>query len=454
MDDDEIGDGPDGLRGGSFRRFASLTGAGLGMSSALLGRKLLSAVTFASKDKREAAFSQTLAREGKQLAEILGRLKGASMKVGQMLSADPDLVPPEMASALATLQTESPPMAWPTVAAILMKAWGVAPAELFSEIDEAPRGSASIGQVHRARLKDDVLPGAPRILAIKVQYPGVEAALQSDVRNLGSLMKVSRVVFDKRRVEGWLAEVEEQLLHEVDYALEGQSLAGFAEVFAHFPDFVVPEAVPALTRRNVLAMGWLDGDKLDRAALARPLAERTVIAERMAATWIELFFRHRWLHGDPHPGNFLLLPDGRIGVLDFGATKRLEPALTDGLIDLFQHLWRADHGRALEHMVALGFGDGGAATKVDPALLGEYLALVCAPFLTQGRFDYGAWKPHAAIKRMTLRHPSLWKLAPPHDLLPVVRVASGLKGLFGRLGVALDVRAMLERVAAGGSARV
>ena len=424
--------------GGRFSRFASLTGAGLGLSTAVLGRKLFSAVTFASKDKREAALSRTLAKEGLHLAELLGRMKGASMKLGQMLSADPDLVPPELSSALATLQTESPPMPWSTVAQILQRAWGAPIDTILVRVDETPRGSASIGQVHRATLMDGTL------VAIKVQYPGVEAALGNDIKNLRSLMKLSRVVFDKARVEGWLSEIEEQLLAEVDYVAEAANLRGFGKVFEAFPDFVVPTPNDSLTRRNVLVMSWLEGDKLDRAALARPPKERQVIAERMARTWSELFFRHRWLHGDPHPGNFLLLPDGRIGVLDFGATKRLPDALTDGVMDLFGHLWAGDERGALTLMGAMGFGDKDAAAKVDPALLGEYLRLVIAPFLAHGPFDYGKWKPHAAIKRMTIRHPSLWKLAPPKDLLPVLRVASGLKGLFAKLGVSLDLRRILE----------
>lgn len=412
------------------------------MSTAILGRKLVSAVTFASKDKREAALSRTLEKEGLHLAELLGRMKGASMKLGQMLSADPDLVPPELSNALATLQTESPPMAWATVAQILERAWGAPLATVLSAVDETPRGSASIGQVHRATLRDG------RVVAIKVQYPGVEAALDNDIKNLRSLMKLSRVVFDKARVEGWLGEVEEQLLAEVDYLAEAANLTHFGRVFEAFPAFVVPAPVIALTRRHVLVMSWLDGDKLDRAALDRPLEERTLIAERMARAWIDLVFHHRLLHGDPHPGNFLLLPDGRIGVLDFGATKRLPEALTAGVMDLFAHLWAGDERRALALMGELGFGDKASAAKVDPALLGEYLRLVVAPFLAEGRFDYGSWRPHAAIKRMTIRHPSLWKLAPPKDLLPLLRVASGMKGLFGKLGVSLDLRRMLQETRA------
>jgi predicted unusual protein kinase regulating ubiquinone biosynthesis (AarF/ABC1/UbiB family) len=369
-------------------------------------------------------------------------MKGASMKLGQMLSADPDMVPPELADALATLQTESPPMPWPVVKDVLTRAWGTSPESLLAEIDQRPCGSASIGQVHRATLRDG------RAIAVKVQYPGVEAALADDVRNLRSLMRLSRVVFDKARVEGWLAEVEAQLLGEVDYLAEAEALAGFARVFDAFEDFAVPRPVPGLTTRNVLAMTWLEGEKLDRAARPLPEDERSRIAERMARTWIALFFRHRWLHGDPHPGNFLLLGDGRIGVLDFGATKRLPAALTDGVMDLFERRWQGDDHGALTLLGRLGFGEQGAAGKVEPALLGDYLRLILAPFLVRSRFDYASWKPHAAIKRMTLRHPSLWKLAPPRDLLPVLRVASGLKGLFGKLGASVDVRSILEETRA------
>ncbi|HRE88311.1 MAG TPA: AarF/ABC1/UbiB kinase family protein [Myxococcota bacterium] len=420
-------------------RLASVTGLTAGLSARLLGHKVMNTLTFSSKERREERLSRLMTQEGRRIVEVLGKMKGASMKVGQILSADPDLVPPELASELASLQTAAPPMPWAQVRAVLEAAWDRPIEAVMQSFEPTPRGAASIGQVHRGTLHDG------RVVAIKLQYPGVEDALKSDLKNLGALMSVARVVFDKRRVEGWLSEVESQLIGEADYEGEGQRLAEFSALFERFMGFAVPTPVPEWTRRDVLVMSWVDGDKLDTALMERDAETRRATCERLARTWVVCCFEHQVVHGDPHPGNFLLQPGGVIGVLDFGAIKRLPVALTDGLLELFRLLWRRDGEGALALMTRLGFGEEGA--KVSPGLLLEYLELICAPFIHEGPFDYGAWRPHRAIKRETLSHPSLWRLAPPEDLLPLVRVASGMKGLFSRLGVSLDVRAMLEEVA-------
>lgn len=421
-------------------RFASVTGLTAGLSARLIGHKVVNMLTLSSKERRDERLSRLMTSEGKRIVEVLGKMKGASMKIGQILSADPDLVPPELANELATLQTAAPPMPWLQVKAVLEAAWDRPLEAVLRSFEPTPRGAASIGQVHRGTLHDG------RDVAIKLQYPGVEDALRSDLKNLATLLGVARVVFDKRRVEGWLAEVESQLVDEADYEGEGRRLAEFSTLFSRFEGFAVSTPVAEWTRRDVLVMSWVEGTKLDTALMGCDPEVRRATCERLARTWVACCFEHQVVHGDPHPGNFLLQNDGTIGVLDFGAIKRLPVALTDGLLELFGLLWRKDGEGALALMTRLGFGEEGA--KVSPTLLLEYLELICAPFIHEGPFDYGAWRPHRAIKRETLSHPSLWRLAPPQDLLPLVRVASGMKGLFSRLGVSLDVRAMLEQTVA------
>jgi predicted unusual protein kinase regulating ubiquinone biosynthesis (AarF/ABC1/UbiB family) len=361
------------------------------------------------------------------------------MKIGQILSADPDLVPPELADALATLQTEAPPMPWAQVKGVLEGAWDRPIEAVFDTFEPTPRGAASIGQVHRGVLRDG------RVVAVKLQYPGVERALESDLKNLATLLSLSRVVFDKRRVDGWMSEVRSQLLAEADYLGEADNLTNFANLFDDFEGFVVPRPVAEWTRKNVLVMTWVDGEKLDVALTARSMDERQAVCMRLATTWIRCCFEHQMVHGDPHPGNFLLGAEGVVGVLDFGAIKTLPSALTDGLLRLFTLLWRRDGPGLVKFMPTLGFGK--PDTTVDPTLLLDYLSMICAPFIATGPFDYGAWRPHRQIKRETISHPSLWKLAPPEDILPLLRVASGMKGLFSKLGVSLDIRTTLEDLA-------
>lgn len=432
----------DAIPRGRWQRFGAMTGRGLGLSTAVLGRQIASFVTLKSREGREAALSRTLAKEGHKIAGLLGRMKGASMKLGQLLSADPDLVPPELAGALAGLQKDAPPMPWATVRGQLERAWGAAPETVCTHIEQHPCGAASIGQVHRATLHDG------RDVAIKVQYPGIVQALESDLRNLRSLLKLSRVVIDKARAEAFEAEIRTTVLTESDYEAEAQNLARFGAVLtqpAHRDFFIVPEPIAAWTRPDVLMMSYLAGEKLDSALAAATPEVRTRASERLLGTWLTLFFEQQIVHGDPHPGNFLWTPDGRIGVLDLGTIKEVPARLSDGLLRLVAAVWDDDMPAAFRAFLALGFGKEGV--EVDEALFRELVTRVLAPFTTIGPFDFGAWRPTATLRKHIVGHPSLWKLAPPSEILPVVRVASGMKGLMHRLGVALDLRTPMVALA-------
>lgn len=444
-DDDEgrAGEGQAPFVSGSrFGRFMSLTGLGAKMSGSLLGRKLANVLVPRSKEKKAALLSKTLERQAERMVEVLGRLKGASMKVGQLLSSDPDLVPPEFARVLSRLQTTAPPMPWKTVRSQVEGALGVPITRAFASFEEAPAGSASIGQVHRA-----TLPTGERV-AVKVQYPGVLASLESDLKNLQSLMRFGRAFVAKDKLDAWLGEIRTALHEESDYLAEARNLERFSTLLRRRADprrVRAPRPFESHTRRVVLTMEWIEGVKIDQAMLAEPdLAAREALAARFVEHTIRLLMEEGLLHCDPHPGNFLIEPDGGIAMLDFGSVRAYERAFIDGLRALLGAIVGQDDAAVVHAYRALGFKNRGEGPRLDDAaLIRDYHALVLAPFLHRGPFDFGAWTPSASIKKFMLRHPRMLALAPPPEALQLLRVMSGIKGLLHKTGVRFDLRAAM-----------
>jgi len=430
------------VSGSRFGRFMSLTGLGAKMSGSLLGRKLANVLVPRSKEKKAALLSRTLERQAERMVDVLGRLKGASMKIGQILSSDPDMVPPEFARVLARLQTTAPPMPWKTVRAQVEGALGRPITQAFATFEEAPAGSASIGQVHRA-----TLPTGERV-AVKVQYPGVLASLESDLANLRSLMRFGRALVAKDKLDAWLGEIQTALHEESDYLSEARNLERFATLLARRADprrVRAPRPFASHTRRVVLTMEWIDGTKIDEALLAvGDHAARDALAARLVEHTIRLLMDEGLLHCDPHPGNFLVEPDGTIAMLDFGAVRAYERAFIDGLRGLLGAIVRADDAAVVQAYRALGFKNRGEGPRLeDAALLRDYHALVLAPFLHAGPFDFGAWTPSAAIKKFMLRHLRMLALAPPPEALQLLRVMSGIKGLLHKVGARFDLHAAM-----------
>lgn len=435
------------VTGSRFGRFMSLTGLGAKMSGSLIGRKLANVLVPRSREKKAALLSKTLERQAERMVEVLGRLKGASMKVGQILSSDPDMVPPEFAGVLSRLQTTAPPMPWKLVKSQVEGALGVPIERAYASFEKEPAGAASIGQVHRATLPTG------EAVAVKVQYPGVMESLESDLKNLQSLMRFGRALIAKDKLDAWLGEIRSALQEESNYLGEAQNLARFAEILeVHGAARRVRSPRPYLehTRRTVLTMEWITGTKIDQAIAAAPdAAAKDDIAGRLVEQTIHMLIELGMLHCDPHPGNFLVEPHGGIAMLDFGSIRVYERAFIDGLLTLLQAVMREDEVGVVHAYRAMGFKNRGEGPRVEDAgLLREYHELVLAPFLHRGVFDYGAWTPSAEIKRFMLRHPRMLALAPPPEALQLLRVMSGLKGLLHKTRVRFDLRGAVERAIA------
>lgn len=432
---------------GRFKRLlrVSALGASMGASTAL--RKVGQVVRPGSSDDdvADGAFRH---RQADKVLKVLGEMKGATMKVGQILSSDPDLIPPEFVEKLTELQRDAPPMPYRTVRAILEEAFARPIADVFETFDPQPAGSASIGQVHRARLRtgEDV--------AVKVQYPGICETLESDLRNLTSLLTLARVVADRQRVEDYGYEVRRALEQEMDYVGEAERLAHFHDVFAVIDGVTSPKPFFEWTRSNVLTMSFIQGKKLDEAfqSLSGDEGESTHSGHAILTRWIELY---SWmlhdlheLHADPHPGNFILTDDGQLAILDFGCVKRCDPRFADGILDIMDACWQQDDARAAQIYRDLGFGRDGCDPRVfDPALLRAYHEICLAPFLVDEDFAFGAWEMRKATQAFVLEHPAFLKLVPPAEGLLIFRVLGGIKGLLNKLDARINVHRMAIEVA-------
>ncbi|MCA2980455.1 MAG: AarF/ABC1/UbiB kinase family protein, partial [Myxococcaceae bacterium] len=293
---------------GRLARFAKLASLSAKLSAGVGARAVK---RFARKDGEDASVSLLGAGAAEKLVETLGDLKGVAMKIGQTISMDPDLLTPEIRAVVAKLQNQAPPMPWATVKQVVTEQLGRPPSEVYASFDETPLASASLGQVHRAMTKGG------ETVAVKVQYPDIATAIHADLENLSAM--VAMVATTSRLTQGkdYFRELQQGVLEELDYEVEAERSRRFSQALAPFPDLKVPRVFDELTAERVLTLEFLEGETL-KEFLARGAThsndERFRIARLLTRVTWGPFLATGLVHADPHPGNFLLLPDGALGV--------------------------------------------------------------------------------------------------------------------------------------------
>jgi predicted unusual protein kinase regulating ubiquinone biosynthesis (AarF/ABC1/UbiB family) len=275
-----------------------------------------------SEQGAQEASARRQLETAKQIVAVLGTMKGAAMKLGQVMSfLDVGLVPEEhreeFQRELAKLRDAAPTVDFKQMRRVIEDDLEDEISEVFAEFDEQPIAAASIGQVYRARLKDG------REVAVKVQYPGVAAAVRADMQNLDMIMRLLKRMTPSLDVKGVTAEIRERIGEELDYELEAQNQRSLARIFNGHPFIAVPDVVSSLSRERVLVSEFVQGVGFEELK-GYPQAERNRIGEIVFRFFLGCLYRHRQFSGDPHPGNFLLLGDGRVAFLDFGLFKRME----------------------------------------------------------------------------------------------------------------------------------
>ena len=377
----------------------------------------------------------------RRVAEKLSELRGAAMKVGQLLSMDAgDILPAELAAILARLRADARPMPMSEVVTVMQESFGQGWEQHFKRFSFTPMAAASIGQVHAALSQSD------RQLALKIQYPGIGQSIDSDVDNVATLLKVSRLVPDGLDLQPLLQEAKRQLHEEADYLLEAGHLRRFAIALQESPEFLVPGVDEDLTRENILAMDFLEGDPIESLTTATQ-----VTRDRVVGLLLELLFRELFEFGmiqtDPNFANFLYNTSTRqLGLLDFGATRGYPVAVIEAYRGLLEAALREDHAAMSESAQAIGYFKKDIHAQQRAAVI-ELFVLATEPARTRGRFDFGASDLAVRIRDagMALSFDQGYWHTPPADAVFLHRKLGGLYLLAARLRAKIDVRIILER---------
>jgi predicted unusual protein kinase regulating ubiquinone biosynthesis (AarF/ABC1/UbiB family) len=280
-----------------------------------------------TKEGREAALERRHLEAAEQIVTALGTMKGAAMKVGQVMSfLDIGLVPEEYREEfqrkLAALRDAAPTVTFKDMRKVIEQELDDPLDEVFSDFDEEPVAAASIGQVYRATLLDG------REVAVKVQYPGVAAAVRADMQNLGLILRLAKRIAPGMDPQAMGQEIRDRIEEELDYELEAQNQRTLARLFRGHPFIHVPDVVTSLSRERVLVSEFVAGKRFEELK-ALPQEERDRIGEMQFRFYFGCLYRHHEFSGDPHPGNSMLLADGRMAFLDFGLFKRMPPGTVE-----------------------------------------------------------------------------------------------------------------------------
>jgi predicted unusual protein kinase regulating ubiquinone biosynthesis (AarF/ABC1/UbiB family) len=310
----------DAIPTGRLRRTAKVGGLVSGQAVRAYATRAVNLTR--SADARQAADERRAVEAAEQIVDVLGHMKGAAMKVGQIASfIDPSGLPREererFQAKLAALRDSAPRVRFQRMRRVIEADLEARIEDVFDEFEPDAVAAASIGQVYRARLADD-----GRRVAVKVQYPGVGAAVKADLQNIGLLLRAARRIAPGLDADAVAAELRERLTEELDYEHEAQEQRSFARHFRGHPFIVIPDVITSLSREHVLVTEWIDGTGFERVKeLEREVRDR--FGEIVFRFFFGTLYRDRHFSADPHPGNYELLEDGRVAFMDFGMTKRV-----------------------------------------------------------------------------------------------------------------------------------
>ncbi|MGI9018926.1 MAG: ABC1 kinase family protein [Euzebya sp.] len=408
-------------RGRDLAKFSAGAGAGL------LGARLRD---LAGKGGAQSAFH---AETAAQAAELLGSMKGLAMKLGQIASfVDVDL-PPEVRDTyreeLAILRAQSDPVDVEVIEGVISEQYGTPVAEVFAEWDRKPLASASIGQVHRA-----VLPDGSDVV-VKVQYPGIAEAIESDLDNAELLAPMIKVLSPNLKVKPLMAELRDRMSDELDYQREAQYQQAFFLRYDGHPFIRIPQVHMDWCRPRVLVSEFIDGLPFEEMVVTSTEDERQRYAEAIYRFCFGSLHRFRLFNGDPHPGNYLFPGDGTVVFLDFGAVKTFSTETRALIRRQLDPLWNDDADELLQVFQEAGFLPG--ATP-DPERLLEWFKHFNQPILDYGEFTYTSEFARGVIAATSDPRGGyldmIRRLNLPPDYLVLNRIQWGVNSLMAMLG--------------------
>ena len=343
------------IKTGSFERRLSLTRAGLVAGTRMAGS--LTAGLFKGAEGRKEARRQALSREAKYLADELGKLKGSVVKIGQMMALYGEhFLPVEVTEALHTLEESTQPLDWAIVRGILFEQLG-SDAIKDLEIEESPIGTASLGQVHRARIKE-----TGQEICLKIQYPGVASAIDADLDSVAQILRLTNVVARGPAFDEWLAEVREMMHREVDYILEAETTHRFHELLKDDSRYIVPSVIQRYSNSHILATSYEKGVHVG-SELAQKLPQTQ--RDKLSASFLELFLNELFvwheIQTDPNFGNYRIRideDDVRLVLLDFGAVQRYQLSFIRPVCSMIRSAYERDLDGVIDGGIALHFMRG------------------------------------------------------------------------------------------------
>ncbi|MFG1398803.1 ABC1 kinase family protein [Roseixanthobacter pseudopolyaromaticivorans] len=382
------------------------------------------------------------------LAAALGGLKGPLMKVAQLMSTIPDVLPPEYAAELQKLQNDAPPMGWAFVRRRMMAELGRDWETRFASFEHKPAAAASLGQVHRAVALDG------EELACKLQYPDMQAAVEADLSQLDLLFSLHRRMdpaIDTREIAG---EIGARVREELDYRREAKHAALYALMLEGQDHVRVPSVRTDLSTGRLLTLHWLEGQKI-LGFTEHPLEERNRLARAMFTAWWLPFSRFGVIHGDPHLGNYTVFTDeagtpGGINLLDYGCIRIFPPAFVAGVMDLYRGLLANDEARVVHAYETWGF-KGLKRELID--VLNIWARFIYGPLMDDrvrtiadgvAPGEYGrreAFRVHTALKQ-------LGPVTVPREFVFMDRAAIGLGAVFLHLKAELNFHRLFEEAMA------
>jgi predicted unusual protein kinase regulating ubiquinone biosynthesis (AarF/ABC1/UbiB family) len=383
-DDDSAGQPASG-----GKRFLKLAG----MTATLAGRYAGHVIAngFRNAEARDMARGKLDAQAGEHLAQTLGELKGAVMKLGQLASQAADVLPREIAEPLKQLQKQAPPMSFHVIRRQIEKELGKPIAELFRELDHKPYAAASIGQVHRGVLHDG------REVVVKVQYPGVAASCDTDLKQLKLALRMGRVVrVDREVLDDLFEEIRARIHEELDYEQEARNMADFRAFYDGDAKIVIPAVVPSHSTARILTMELERGDSLDQLGDVFDQDLRNTLALRLFHFMTRSLFEMRAVHADPNPGNFAFRPDGTLVVYDFGCIKRLDDDSIAAYRSTVTAALAEDWAGVDTGLFRLGARVPGSA-PVDGTFYAQWRRIIMRPFISDVPYDFATSTMHQEV---------------------------------------------------------
>lgn len=397
------------------RRFLKLAGMTASIATKTVSHSLRNLT--ADEEQKNAARSKMFQDIGVQIAQTLGDMKGAVMKVGQIASQYKDIFPPEVSKAIAKLQRQAPPMPFKQIKLQVEKELGKSLDQLFQHFDETPFAAASIGQVHKAILKNG------EQVVVKVQYPGVEEACESDLKQVRLALRLMGVLKIERKLQDRLfKEIQDSLDNELNYEIEAQNLQ-VARTFHQQldPKIIIPQVYTEYSSRHVLTLSLEQGDSIETASTWSQATRNELGRRLLRAIGQEIFYLKRF-HCDPHPGNFAFREDGSVLIYDYGGVKTLSTEVVENFKALVHAARAQDFATMEDYLVRLNsLAETG---KFPTDLYSAWVEIFTRPLTTH--YDFAANSSHHDA--MELVKPSLkyWDLFKPSpDTLMVNRTISG-----------------------------